>query len=86
MADQFSTVLFKDVKQNFDNFINFDGNTQLPDTFLFNELNTKIQESIILHCYIKDYIHVNNHRPYEVKITDPMILSVKSARKNKNNI
>ena len=39
------------------------------------------QESIISHCCIKDYMHANNHKPYEVKTTDTMILSVKSARK-----
>lgn len=44
------------------------------------------QESLILHKYIKDYMHANNHKPYDVKLTEPMILLVKSARKNKNNI
>lgn len=44
------------------------------------------QESLILHKYIKDYMHANNHKLYDVKITEPMILLVKSARKNKNNI
>ena len=41
----------------------------------------KDQESIISHCCIKDYMHANSHKPYEVKTTDTMILSVKSARK-----
>ena len=36
---------------------------------------------IILHCYIKDYLHANNLKPHEAKITDPLILSVKSAKK-----
>ena len=46
-------------------------------------LDEKIdQESIISHCCIKDYMHANNHKPHEVKTTDTMILSVKSARKN----
>lgn len=44
------------------------------------------QESLILHKYIKDYMHANNRKPYDVKLTEPMILLVKSARKNKNNI
>lgn len=44
------------------------------------------QESLILHKYIKDYMHANNHKPYDVKLTEPMILLVKSERKNKNSI
>ena len=44
------------------------------------------QESLILHKYIKDYMHANNRKPYDVKLTEPMILLVKSVRKNKNNI
>lgn len=42
------------------------------------------QELIILHYYIKDYMHANNGKPYKVTIADPIISSVKSARKNKN--
>ena len=41
----------------------------------------KDRESMICHCYIKDYMNANNLIPHEVKITDPMISSVKSARK-----
>ena len=115
MADQFSTFLNKDVKEN----VTHTPNTHLLDKFYFNELNTKAyndlsmivqlllelsychstiegevnenkafldekidQESIISHCCIKDYMHANNHKPHEVKTTDTMILSVKSARKN----
>ena len=114
MADQFSTFLNKDVKEN----VTHIPNTQSLDKFYFNELKTKAyhdlsmmvqlllelsychsiiegevsvnkaifeekidQESIISHCCIKDYVHANNHEPYEVKTTDTMILSVKSARK-----
>ena len=32
-----------------------------------------------------DYMHANHDKPYQVKITDPMILSIKTARKNKNS-
>ena len=38
------------------------------------------QESIT-SCYIKDYMYANNCKPHEIKIIDPMILSVKSARR-----
>ena len=41
----------------------------------------KDRESVICHCYIKDYMNANNLISHEVKITDPMISSVKSARK-----
>ena len=37
--------------------------------------------SIISGCYIKDYMNSNNLTPHEVKITDAIILSVKSERK-----
>ena len=37
--------------------------------------------SIISCCYIKDYMNSNNLTPHEVKITDAIILSVKSERK-----
>ena len=39
------------------------------------------QESMISHCCIKDYMNANNCKPYEVKMTYPIMLSVRSARK-----
>ena len=40
------------------------------------------KESIISRRFIKNYTNANNLKPHEVKITDPLILLVKSARKN----
>lgn len=51
----------------------------------FSENKTILEENLISHCYIKFHMHTNNCKPLEGKITDPMVLTIKSARKNEQH-
>lgn len=44
-------------------------------------LEENIDQESITSCYINVYMHANNWKPNEIKIIDPMILSVRSARR-----
>ena len=57
------------------------GRSQSGEDFSANKIileENMDKESIISRRYIKDYMKANNLKPHEVKVTDPMILSVNS--------